>query len=404
MAESWKRTLLGVTVGHAVHDAWYGVAPVLLAVLSKPMGLSNSDIGLMLLLYQGLSSLTQPFFGRLAERIGGRPLAVASILWTTAMYSGILFAPSKLVLGILITIAGFGSGAWHPQATTNATVSGGKHWGATAASVFFQGGTLGSALLGAALGGYLLSNYGRQALLVVSAIAVLSTLFIVRPNVPRWLLKADRSRDGAAQGEHDTTRTVFWVLLAFLLLSTALRALSSQSLNAYVPKLQQDLGVSPARYGLLMSVFMIASAAGGLLGSIGADKLGIRSVLAISLALAGLLLFGFLRLTGLGSYLFLILAGFCIGPSHTLFVVAGQRLFPTKMAMISGVFLGFTFFCGAGGTWLLGLLADRIGLGAAMGLLPWVLFASAALALVAVRRPAPKKLVAAESEGQPATP
>ena len=110
------------------------------------------------------------------------------------------------MLGILITIAGFGSGAWHPQATTNATVAGGKHWGATAASVFFQGGALGSALLGAALGGYLLSNYGRQSLLVISAIAVLATLFIVRPNVPRLLLVADHARGGAARGSATTRR------------------------------------------------------------------------------------------------------------------------------------------------------------------------------------------------------
>jgi len=398
MAESWKRTILGVTVGHALHDAWYGVAPVLLATLSASMGLSNSDIGLMLLLYQGLSSLTQPLFGRLAERIGGRPLAVASILWTTLMFSGILFAPSKLVLGILITIAGFGSGAWHPQATTNATVAGGKHWGATAASVFFQGGMLGSALLGAALGGYLLSNYGRQALLVISAIAVLGTLALVRPNVPRWLLVADKAEGRAAREMHDTTRTFFWVILAFLLLGTALKAMTSQSLTAYVPKQQQDLGVSAANYGLLMSAFMIAGAVGGILGSFGADRLGIRGVLVVSLVSAGLLLFGFSRLTGLGSYLFLVLAGFFLGPSHTLFVVAGQRLFPTKMAMISGVFLGFTFFSGAGGTWALGLLADRFGLGAVLAVLPWVLLTAAALALVGARRPAQRAVAAVEQQ------
>ena len=162
----------------------------------------------------------------------------------------------------LITIAGFGSGAWHPQATTNATVAGGKHWGATAASVFFQGGMLGSALLGAALGGYLLSNYGRQALLVISAIAVLGTLVIVRPNVPRWLLVADKAEGSAARETHDTTRTFFWVILAFLLLGTALKAMTSQSLTAYVPKQQQDLGVSAASYGLLMSAFMIAGRGG----------------------------------------------------------------------------------------------------------------------------------------------
>ena len=47
-----------------------------------------------------------------------------------------------------------------------------------------------------------------------------------------------------------------------------------------MPKQQQDLGVSAAGYGLLMSAFMIAGAVGGVLGSFGADRLGIRNVLA----------------------------------------------------------------------------------------------------------------------------
>ena len=82
MRKARERALIGVSIGHGAHDSWYGVAPTLLAALSSQMRLSNSDIGLAMLLYQGISSVTQPSFGRLSERIGGRPLAVASIVWT----------------------------------------------------------------------------------------------------------------------------------------------------------------------------------------------------------------------------------------------------------------------------------------------------------------------------------
>jgi predicted MFS family arabinose efflux permease len=82
------------------------------------------------------------------------------------------------------------------------------------------------------------------------------------------------------------------------------------------------------------------------------------------------------------SSLFLILCGLSVGPAQTLFIVTGQRRFPRRMAMISGVFLGFTFISGSGGSWLLGLLADRIGLAATLSFLPWALLISALFTLL----------------------
>jgi len=53
MEKTDERALFGVSIGHAAHDTWFGLTPILLASLSSQMGISNSDIGLMLLLYQG---------------------------------------------------------------------------------------------------------------------------------------------------------------------------------------------------------------------------------------------------------------------------------------------------------------------------------------------------------------
>lgn len=397
MARPRDYTLLGVTVGHAVHDAWYGVSPVLLAAVSAQMQLSNSDIGLMLLLYHVLSSVTQPFFGRLAERIGGRPLAVGSIVWTTSLFTVILFVNSKLWLGILIFLAGIGSGAWHPQGAANASRAGGERWGATAASVFFQGGMLGSALLGAALGGYLISAYGRHALVVISAITITLALTVVRRCVPRRIAQMEKHGQPVNLNGAAGTNGL-GAVLAFLLLATAFRALTHNTLNAYVPKYQQDLGVSSAVYGLVMSAFMIATAVGGVAGSYLSDRLGMRAILAGSLFVGAIPLMLFLRTEGLVSYAFFVLCGVFEGPSHTILVVAAQRRFPQRIAMISGIFLGFTFVSGAVGAWLLGLLADRVGLHTMLGVLPWALVGAAFFSFLGTPRPQPmEKKAAAEA-------
>lgn len=381
MEKARKRALLGVSIGHAAHDVWFGLTPVLLAALSGQMQLSNADIGLAVLLYEGISSFTQPLFGRLAERVGGRVLGVGAILWTTSVFSISLFVQSKTGLGLCIALGGLGSGAWHPQGMANASIAGGKHWGATSTSIFSLGGMLGSAFLGAALGGYILEAHGRRALLIISVITVTLALGFVRRMIPEQIEVPDedtpRVKEGDGSGNH-----LFWVMVGFLLLGIALRSLTHFSLNAYIPKYFRDMGRSPATYGIIASLFSAATAIGGVAGSYLGDRIGLQRVLMASLLLGFASLLLFVRLEAFWSSVFLILCGLSVGPSQTLFIVTGQRRFPARMAMISGVFLGFTFVSGSGGSWLLGLLADRVGLASAFSLLPWALLISAFFTLL----------------------
>lgn len=385
MEKARKRTLIGVSVGHGVHDIWLGLAPVLLAALSTPMGLSNADIGLGIMLYQGISSLTQPLFGRLAERIGGRPLAVGSILWTTSCFSVALFVQNKFLLMTCIALGGLGSGAFHPQGAANATIAGGKRWGATAASIFFLGGTVGSAFPGAALGGYLLENYGRHSLLILAAITTTLALTVIRSMVPHWVQTPEEEVEEKETSSTSSSMDIlFWMLLLTLLMGAGLRRIVDESMGTFFPKYQQDLGVSAATYGFLMSLFLVGRAVGGVAISHLADRVGLRVSLVGSVVLCAVTLFLFVNTLPPWSYMFFILSGFLCSPSQTLFMVAGQRQFPRRMAMVSGLFLGFAFMSGAGGVWGFGLLADRLGLERLFGMLPWLLIAAAACGLVAV--------------------
>jgi len=377
--EQNRKTLWGVSVGHGAYDTWFGLAPLMLAALSGQMALDNADIGLILLLYQATSSVAQPFFGRLTERIGGRPLAVGSILWTTALFSIALFVHSKALLAACIGLSGLGSAAWHPQGAANATLAGGSRRGATAASLFFLGGTLGASLLGAFAGGQLLSAYGRPSLLLISPVTVVLALAVVRPLVP--LRVPSRPARPRAAGERPlwADRRLVAVIVLFLA-CTALRALAYHSLNSFIPKLQADQGVSTAAYSALMSAYMVAQAIGGVLGSYLSDRIDLRTILAASMALAAALLLPALWLPGLPGQVLLVLSGLFFGPSQILLVVAGQKRFPEQMVVVSGLLMGFTFISGSGGAWLLGLIADRTALAATLRWLPLALLASAVLA------------------------
>jgi len=168
------------------------------------------------------------------------------------------------------------------------------------------------------------------------------------------------------------------------LAGTALRRVANETLQTFVPKLLEDQGVATASYGALMSLFLIATAVGGVLGSYLSDRIGLRRVLAASVLLAALAVWGFVNTSGMLSYALFILVGLVLSPSHTLFMVACQRQFPQRMATMTGFFLGYAFVTGAVGAWLVGLAADHVGLATMFGYLPYLLLGAAVLAWVGV--------------------
>ena len=302
----------------------------------------------------------------------------------------------RIILAVgCIALAGLGSGAWHPQGAANATVAGGERWGATAASIFFLGGTLGSAFPGAALGGYLLENYGRRSLLIIAVATTVLGVTVIRSLVPRWIQTPkkeaeEEKRENESSSVDVSMDATFWILLVVLLLGTALRRVVDENMGTFFPKYQQDLGVSAATYGFLMSLFLAGRALGGVAGSYIADRVGLRASLVGSVVLCAITLFLFVNTPPPWSYLFFVLSGFLCSPSQTLFMVAGQRQFPKRIAMVSGLFLGFAFLSGAGGVWAFGLLADRVGLETLFAALPWLLVGAAVCGFIAVPSGSPE--------------
>jgi FSR family fosmidomycin resistance protein-like MFS transporter len=65
-------------------------------------------------------------------------------------------------------------------------------------------------------------------------------------------------------------------------------------------------------------------------------------------------------------FILLPLAGFFTGMPHSVLVIAAQALIPGRRGFASGLILGLMFFSGAIGTYLLGIVADEIGLATAL--------------------------------------
>lgn len=354
-----------VAFGHFSVDLLNGQRAVLLAYLSGPLGLSNTLLGFFSTIYVIAGALFQPVFGFIVDRIGARWVAALGIIWMAAFFGLALIVPGPAALWLLV-LASLGSAAYHPAGTMQATLRGRTHLaGRETASTayFFVFGQAGH-FVGPLIAGPLLDHFGTAGLLWLAVALTLVGLFISRqlvgaimPSIPPVIRPVEKIPT------HPTNRKrwIKWPLVAFALVA-AFQAWSQQNMITFVPKYLNDLGQSPAVYGVVAALFMGGSAFGSAVGGNLADMFGKRRVAVTSLALASVPLF-LVSLAGGTPWLYLIvpLAGALTGAVHSIMVVLAQRIIPGGMALASGLILGFMFSSGAIGTSLCGFLADQYG-------------------------------------------
>lgn len=353
------RAFRATALSHLSIDILNSQHPLLLAVLSVPLGLSNSVIGLVSTTYSLGGSLSQPLFGILADRVGNRPVAFGGLVWMLVFFSlAYTFrGPAALVF---IILAALGSGAYHPAATAEATERGRVHLSrmeTTAASFFFFFGQ-GGLFLGPAIGGPLLDRWGTTGLFLLFIFILPVGIYMI-PRVDQEVDGYVAPHSGPAVPERSTTN---WAYVIPFVITIFTRSWTQMSMMTFLPKYLQDLGFRPGIFGPVSALYMGGSAVGGIAGAWLADRFGNRYVMTASLFLAAIPLFFYGRISNtLLLVLVTIFAGAFIGASHSIIVVLAQRLLPGKSGVASGLVLGFTFASGSIGAFFSGIIADTSG-------------------------------------------
>ncbi len=357
MSKLSENTLVTAALGHFSVDLFAGVLPVLMAQLSVSFGLSNKEVGFAVVAYTLTSSLSQPLFGYLGDRLGGRLVASGGLTWIAVWMAVAGFAPSYYLLVTSLLLAGLGSGAFHPQGAVYAARKAKKGSGL---SIFFVGGQLGFAV-SPLLGSMLFASVGPSGIVFLSVFGL-----AVAFGIWRFFPSYGTTR---SQGAATMTRASFHLLsqvpvIAFLglIVSQGLRSGVSDSYATYLPKLYLDRGLTPTQYGLIASTFLAGSSLGGLLGGFLADRWNKKWIISGSMILAVPIMYAFIH-TGSDLRLALaLLTGTVLSVPFTSVMLIAQELMPHYPSFISGVTLSFLFACGALSTSLVGVLADTYGL------------------------------------------
>jgi MFS transporter, FSR family, fosmidomycin resistance protein len=234
---------------------------------------------------------------------------------------------------------------------------------ATGMSVFSVGGNLGFAL-GPFLSVTLISYWGFSGL---SAMVIFSLLFVTLLFFHWGTLQTANKLSVEQALPRDEARRGAYVSLFFIIITVIMRTWTHLGIMTYIPFYFIDyLKGDPLYSGTLVSSFLFGGAAGTILGSLLADRWGLKPFLFFSLLLTSLLFPLIFVVQGLWLFVVLTAVGMVLISSFTVTIVMAQQLLPRNLGIASGLMVGFAIGAGGLGVTLLGVIADRFGVEAAL--------------------------------------
>ncbi len=371
-----------LTLVHATNDAFTSMLAALLPTLQVRFSLSETVLALLVATMSFSSSVTQPLFGALSDRLGRRLVGSLGIVLSSSLLSLMAVAPSFWLLLVILMVGGLGSAAFHPSGTSLVRHGAGRHKG-LAVGIFSAGGTLGLAL-GPVIILWVVANLGTgyAPLLMIPGVVLGTLMYIVTPPQER-APKHQRPKLFDAE--------LFSGPVGVLCLAGIARSIPFVTFTNAIPLwlvTAHGVPVDGALIGWTLATFSFSAGLGGILAGALASRLSRIAVVVGAMLLAIPMLFVVFTLTP-GTVLFFVavsLSGALVNGSLPLLIVSAQDLAPHAMATASGMLMGFTW--GTAGLLyvFVGRLQEAFGIQAAMSVTYLFMIPAAILAFGVLRR------------------
>jgi FSR family fosmidomycin resistance protein-like MFS transporter len=373
-----RRGLAALASGHAAADLCQGSIPALIPFLITQRGYSYAAAGTLLLVVTVGSSIIQPLFGAVSDRLSLSWLLPAGVALSALGIAGVGLTSSFGLTALMVGVGGLGVAAYHPEGARYANYASGSRRG-TGMSLFSVGGNAGFALAPLLITPAVLA-FGLRGTLIVAAVPALIAVALAF-ELPH--LRA-RSADAAsavaalsASREDDD-----WRAFGRLTAVVSVRSGVYFGLQSFAPVwLIHEFGATEATGNAALAAMLVAGAIGTLVGGRLVDRLGTRKVLIGSIVVQAPLLLGFvLAPAGILAAALLTAIGFVTVMSFSVTVVMGQEYLPSRIGIASGVTLGLAIGVGGVSAAVLGVLADHAGLHTVMWIVALLPLAGLAIA------------------------
>ena len=376
--------LIALSLSHCLNDLLQSLLAASYPLFKEDLALRFGQIGLITLVYQMAASVFQPLAGLFFDK---RPFVwslPAGMCFTLVGLLNLAFASNLHWVLVSVFLIGVGSSILHPEASRITSLASGGRRG-FAQSVFQVGGNLGGSF-GPLLMALLVAPYGRHNIAYFAIVAFVAILVMIP--VCRWYKAylrrvkwrpANAVRHAPMPLPHG--RTFFAIAILLTLIFSKYIYMASLS-SYYTFYLMHKFGVSVQQSQIFLFVFLLATAAGTLMGGPIGDRIGRKYVIWMSILGTA----PFSILMPHVSLAWTVVLSFCVGfmlsSAFPAILLYAQELLPNKLGLISGLFFGFAFGIAGIASAVLGDMADHYGIEAVynicaymplLGLVTWFL-------------------------------
>jgi MFS family permease len=366
---AWRELWL-ITIGHGLTHWYPATFYLLLPLIGNELGLSYSQIGLIMTCQYIASAVANVPGGVLVDTVGRKGLLMAvSLFWVGFPYLLIGFTHSYAMLLVCISLVGFGNALWHPTAIPTLGQRYPERKGLVL-SLHGMGGNVGDAIAPLVIGAALAVFSWREVVVlnVAPGLVVALLMFALLGTIQLGAKKTPGEGQSLAAyfaGLKTLLRNRALVLLS---IGSSFRTMTQSALLTFLPVyLANDMGYSPVWVGACLFALQAAGFAAAPVAGHMSDRMGRKQILMGSMATSAVVLVMMAFAGASPVFIFLIaVLGFFLYATRPVIQAWMLDIAPKNMGGSSiGVLFGAQAVGGALGPLFGGMVADRYGLLAA---------------------------------------
>ena len=358
-------TVLAVLgASHLMNDLMQSLIPAVYPILKETYALDFVQIGMITLTFQIAGAMLQPVIGMVTDRHPAPYSPVVGMMFTLSGLVSLAFAQSYAVILVSVSLIGIGSSIFHPEATRMARYAAGGRQG-LAQGIFQVGGQAGGAL-GPVFAALIIVPWGQPSLAWFAVFALAAMMLLTWIGSKQKQIRAEFTARRASgklgkEAVHFAPRTIATGVLVLTLLMFTKNTYQESFRSFYTFYLMERFGLSIPSAQMMLFIFLIAAAAGVLIGGIVGDKIGRYRIIWISvlgpLPLTLLLPYADLFWTGMLT----VMINLVMASAFASILIYAMDLLPNRIGLIGGLFYGLNFGFGGIAAALLGMMADSYG-------------------------------------------
>lgn len=355
-----KKAVTWLALGHGLIDSYSGfINPILPFIVAK-IGITLAVATCALSISQLFSSMMQPVFGFIADKWRKRFFIFWGMLMASTFLSLNGIVQNFWQLTACLVIGSIGVGFYHPQATGLICRYSGENT-TRDMSLFIASGTIGYSL-GPVISSGVATLWGLEKLPAVAVVGVIYALlvFIFVPKVKAQDFVENKNSFIITLTDILKNKTV-----RLLIMVSALKSLVTSSFCVLLPFLWKDMGYSAIQIGAVMFAFLTLGGLGTYLSSRLEKYVGYKKIFYVSLCVPFFLAILFVTLlkpAPILSFIIFVMIGFTTMLSMSVNMVLAQKTMPQYKSMISGFIGGFSWGIIGVSLPLIGIVAEKIGI------------------------------------------